>query len=158
IVALDVSGSVTGSGLDQLAGSLQELRADLTTHDRLKLLTFNMRIKEVADFGAPAAATDAGLNRVTPAGSAADCDAVAVAVTASPSAERRRLVVLFSDGEDSGSITDRDVLMEAARRTTPTLDVVLASSLGTEATVSARALPTNVAMQKMYTELARETG
>jgi VWFA-related protein len=158
IVALDVSGSVTGSVLDQLRGSLQELRADLTARDRLKLLTFNMRIKQVVDFGAPASATDAALTRVTPAGSTSIFDAIAVALTASSSADRRQLVVLFSDGEDSGSITDPGLLLDVARRTTPTLDVVLASSLGMEATVSARSLPRNVAMQKMYTELARETG
>ena len=43
-------------------------------------------------------------------------------------AGRRRLIVLFSDGQDSSSITDAETLLDVARRTTPTVAVVLTSS------------------------------
>jgi Ca-activated chloride channel family protein len=158
IVALDVSGSVTGAVLDQLRRSVQQLQADLDTRDRLKLLTFNMRIKRILDFAAPAAATDASLFQVAPSGSTAVFDTIAVALTAPTVADRRRLVVLFSDGDDSSSITDPKMLFDVARRTTPTLDVVLASSLGTGAGVSSRSIPAVAALRQMYTELTRETG
>ena len=38
---------------------------------------------------------------------------------------RRQLVVLFSDGQDSSSISDADTLVDVARRSTPTVAVVL---------------------------------
>src|SRR4051812_21049815 len=53
-VALDVSASVTGSVLAQLRRSVEQLAADLHTHDRLELLTFNQRIERLADFASPA--------------------------------------------------------------------------------------------------------
>ena len=127
-VLLDVSASVTGPVLDELRRSLRQLKADLGTRDRLRLLTFDMRVRRLVDFGDPAAATDAALASIGAAGSSAVFDSLAVALSAAAPAGRRQLVVLFSDGQDSSSISDSETLLDVAKRTTPTVAVVLASA------------------------------
>ena len=126
-VVLDVSASVTGSALDELRRALRQLRADLGKQDRLRLLTFNMRVKRLVDFDDPAPAADAALASLRGSGSSAIFDSLAVALSSATRPGRRQLIVLFSDGQDSSSITDADVLLDVARRSTPTVAVVLAS-------------------------------
>ena len=126
-VLLDVSASVTGSALDELRRALKQLRADLGTQDRLRLLAFNMRVKRLVDFSDPAPAADVALASVSGSGSSAIFDSLAVALASPTTAGRRQLIVLFSDGQDSSSITDLDTLLDVARRSTPTVAVVLAS-------------------------------
>jgi len=126
-VVLDVSASVTGSALDELRRALRQLQTDLGKQDRLRLLTFNMRVKRLVDFGDPAPAVDAALASLRGSGSSAIFDSLVVALASATPPGRRQLVVLFSDGQDSSSITDADILLDVARRTTPTVAVVLAS-------------------------------
>ena len=127
-VLLDVSASVTGSVLDELRRSLRQLRADLGARDRLRLITFDMRIRRLVDFTDPGSATDTALASLAASGSSAVFDSLAVALTAAVTPGRRQLIVLFSDGQDSSSISDADILLDVARRSTPTVAVVLASS------------------------------
>jgi VWFA-related protein len=126
-VLLDVSASVTGSALDELRRALRQLRADLGKQDRLRLLTFNMRVKRVVDFTDPSPAADAALASLAGSGSSAIFDSLAVALVSPTTAGRRQLIVLFSDGQDSSSVTDLETLLDVARRSTPTVAVVLAS-------------------------------
>jgi VWFA-related protein len=123
---LDVSASVTGDVLDELRRALRQVRADLTAADRLRLLTFNMRVHRVIDFGQPAD-VDQALAGLRGAGSSAVFDALAVALTMADAPGRRRLVVLFTDGQDSSSITDPDTVLDVATRTTPAVAIILAS-------------------------------
>jgi Ca-activated chloride channel family protein len=124
---LDVSASVTGETLDELRRALRQVRADIAAGDRLRLLTFNMRVHRLVDFGQPAANIDEALASLKGAGSSAVFDGLAVALAAAESPGRRRLIVLFSDGQDSSSITDADTLLDVARRSTSTVAVILAS-------------------------------
>jgi len=156
-VVLDVSGSVTGDLLDQLRRSVSQLTADLGAADRIRLLTFNTRVKRLMDFAAPGSSMDAAFGRIHGTGATAIFDAIAVALTAAVPADRRQLVVVFSDGEDSRSITDPEVLLDVARQTTPTLDVVLASNRPRGAVESARS-SAEITRVQMFTQLARETG
>ena len=50
-----------------------------------------------------------------------------MALTAADAPGRRRLIVLFSDGQDSSSISDADTLLDVARRSTPTVAIILGS-------------------------------
>ena len=127
-VLLDVSASVTGAALDELRRALRQLRADLGAADRLRLVTFNMSMRRVVDFAEPAANIDRALASVGGAGSSAVFDSLAVALAAPVPAGRRQLIVLFSDGQDSSSISDAETLLDVARRTMPTVAVVLTSS------------------------------
>ena len=124
---LDVSASVTGAALDELRRALRQVRTDLTAADRLRLLAFNMRIRRLVDFTQPAADVDQALAAVRTGGSSAVFDALAVALATPDSPGRRRLIVLFSDGQDSSSISDADVVLDVAKRSTPTIATILAS-------------------------------
>jgi VWFA-related protein len=159
-VVLDVSASVTGAVLDQLRQSVRQLKSDLGSRDRLKLIAFNMQVRRLADFEAPGSAADAAFASLSGHGSSAIFDSVAVAL-ASPAPEgRRHLVVLFSDGQDSSSITDPDVLFDVARRTTPTVDIVLASPVPEHAASPFARSPGKppITIGRLYDQLARETG
>jgi VWFA-related protein len=127
-VLLDISASVTGPVLDDLRRALQQLRADLGATDRLKILAFNMRIRRLVNFTDPASAGDVALASLGGTGSSAVFDSLAVALASPFPTGRRQLIVLFSDGQDSSSISDAETLLDVARRTTPTVAVVLASS------------------------------
>lgn len=128
---LDVSASVTGDVLDELRRALRQVRADLGPADRLRLLTFNMRVQRLVDFNQPAAAVDAAVASLRGGGSSAVFDALAVALAAGDAPGRRRLIVLFSDGQDSISISDPDTLLDVARRSTPTVAIILGSTTST---------------------------
>ncbi len=160
-VLLDVSASVTGPVLDQLRQSVRQLKADLGPRDRLKLVAFNMEVRRLADFEAPAAATDTAFAALSGHGSSAIFDSVAVQL-ASPAREgRRHLVVLFTDGQDSSSITEPDALFDVAKRTTATVDIVLASGALERSSASPLARSPGrppITVGRMYDQLARETG
>lgn len=124
---LDVSASVTGPVLDELRRALRQLRSDLRPDDRLRLLTFNMRIQRLLDFGEPDPGVDRTLASLTAGGSSAVLDALAVALATPDTPGRRRLIVVFSDGQDSSSITDADTLVDLVGRGSSTVAIILGS-------------------------------
>ena len=124
---LDVSASVTGSTLDELGRALRQVRADLLPADRLRLLIFNMSVRRLVDFSQPSSNIDQALASVRGAGSSAVFDSLAVALSSFDAPGRRRLVVLFSDGQDSSSISDVETLLEVVKRSTPTVAIILGS-------------------------------
>ena len=68
------------------AASLRQLRADLGARDRLRLITFDMRIRRLVDFADPPSATDTALASLGASGSSAVFDSLAVALTAAVAA------------------------------------------------------------------------
>jgi VWFA-related protein len=156
-VALDVSASVTGAILDQLRQAVLQLKRDLGAQDRLKVIAFNMRVALVADVAPAAAHDDRELDDLRGMGSSSIFDALAVALATPVPADRRQMIVLFSDGQDSSSITSPATLLDVAQRTTPTIHVVLAQpeprGLG-RPLISAR----EVAVQHVFNRLASDTG
>jgi Ca-activated chloride channel homolog len=124
---LDVSASVTGATLEELGRALRQVRADLLPADRLRLLVFNMSVRRLVDFSQPSSNIDQALASVRGGGSSAVFDSLAVALSSFDAPGRRRLVVLFSDGQDSSSISDVETLLEVARRSTPTVAIILGS-------------------------------
>jgi VWFA-related protein len=157
---LDVSASVTGAALDELRRALRQVRTDLSAADGLRLMAFNMRVRRLVDFTQPSAGVDLALGALQPGGSSAVFDALAVALASADTAGRRRLIVLFSDGQDSSSITDADALLDVARRSTPTIATILASPMLER---PASVLRTNASLASATIEglsdrLATETG
>jgi Ca-activated chloride channel homolog len=159
-LVLDVSASVSGSVLEELGRALRQVRADLLPSDRLRLLIFNMSVRRLVDFSQPAANIDQALASVRGGGSSAVFDSLAVALSTFDAPGRRRLVVLFTDGQDSSSISDAETLLEVARRTTPTVAIILgtpnaerpASLLRTSSTVS------TLSVGALSDRIALETG
>jgi len=144
-VVLDVSGSVTGPVLQQLRGAVADVRRSLQAQDRLRLMTFSTRVRQVVDFDAAPGAVDAAFASVVPGGGSAVLDALAVALASGGRPDRRQLIILFSDGRDSNSVSMPDPLLAVARATTPTVSVVLAT-------------PARVPSDRIYVEVAAETG
>lgn len=157
---LDVSASVTGPVLDELRKALRQVRTDLGPGDRLRLLTFNMSIRRLVDFDQPASNVDDALASLRGAGSSAVFDGLAVALTAADAPGRRRLIVLFSDGQDSSSISDVETLFDVARRSTPTVAVIL-GSLSPEDPASrfrTTSAPASETVGALFERIAGETG
>lgn len=125
IVALDVSESVTGTVLEQMRRAVTQLESDVTPEDRLKLLTFNMRVRRLIDFTDPRENADAVMARVRATGSTSLIDALAVALMSPSTLDRRQLVIVFSDGLDTSSITDRATAVDLARHSGATASFVL---------------------------------
>jgi VWFA-related protein len=144
-VLFDVSGSVTGGVMDQLRHAIVDLRKSLRPEDRLRLVTFNMRVRQVLEAGASDGAVDLAFAHMTSGGGSAVYDALVVALASGGTPDRRSLVVLFSDGRDTRSVTREDVLLDLARAAVPTVSVVLAA-------------PSRSSSDRVYRDVAAETG
>jgi VWFA-related protein len=144
-VLLDVSGSVTGAVLDQLRRGVLDLARTLRPADRLQVWTFDVHVRPLTAFGEPLAGIDRKFAEITGGGASAVRDALAVALAAGAAPDRRQFVALFSDGQDTSSVTSSAELLEVARRTVPSVSVVLATPVHTQAD------PT-------YVDLTTETG
>lgn len=124
-VALDVSYSVTGSLLDRLRRAIAALMKDLGPSDRLKLVLFNMKVSRAVDFTTDIAEVDRAIAGATAGGGTALLDTINVSLIAAPTPDRRHLVVFFTDGRDSTSVTTPARLREVAERTRASLAFVL---------------------------------
>jgi Ca-activated chloride channel family protein len=157
---LDVSASVTGPVLDELRRASREVRRDLGAADRLRLITFNMTIRRLADFGQPASDVDRAVDAVRAGGSSAVFDGLAAALTAADAPGRRRLIVLFTDGQDSSSITDAATLLDVARRSAATVAIILGASPGTRPASLLRTslAPADATVVTLSDRIASETG
>jgi Ca-activated chloride channel family protein len=144
-VVLDISGSVSGETGEMLRRSVGDLRRDLRPVDRLRVVVFNMQVRRLLDLDAPPGALDAVLPTLVATGNSALYDALAVTLAAPSPPDRRPFIALFSDGLDNASITSAADLLEVARRTRPTVSVLLATPI--------RERPSGV-----YADLAAETG
>jgi Ca-activated chloride channel family protein len=113
-LVVDLSGSITKTVLETLTGAVDDVQRQLRPGDRAGLLTFNHRIREIApiDDGAPAFPRALG-----PAdGGTSLVDAATLAIVAPADPSRRRLVVIFTDGQDTTSFTEGQAVVEIARR------------------------------------------
>src|SRR6185503_2653548 len=79
-----------------------------------------------------------------------------VALASAEPPGRRRLIVLFSDGQDSSSITDADTLLDVAKRSASTVAIILASLSQERPASLLRA--TNATVGAFSERLASETG
>jgi len=127
-VALDVSYSVTGALLERLRRGVVQLMGDLGREDRLKLMLFNMRVTRTTDFTRDVRSVERAIREATAGGGTALLDAVSVALVSSATPDRRQLVVFFTDGGDSSSITTPAMLTAVAQRTRATLTFVMPGS------------------------------
>ncbi len=175
-IAFDVSLSVTNTVLSQLRRAVDDVRARLRPGDRIKLMTFNMRVSRLVDFTDRLADTKGAFDHVTPAGSTALLDAVAVALTSETPTDRRQLIIALGDGQDTSSVTSESALREVARRTSGTVVFVLPfvmmpalspvapmlppASVGTPVTIASGAVNTGTvqAVPAVFRTVAAETG
>lgn len=124
-VALDVSFSVTGVMLERLRSGVVTLMRDLAREDRLRLMLFNSRVSRVVDFTTDENKVEAAIKAVAAGGGTALFDSISVALVNSAPRERRQLVVVFTDGNDSTSTTQPATLTNVALRTRAAVTMVL---------------------------------
>ena len=123
-VALDVSYSVTGALFDRLRRAIVQMMSDLGKDDRLKLVAFNMRVKRVVDFTSDAAAVGAAIREASAGGGTSILDTISVVLASAAPPDRRQLMVLFTVGGDSLSVTEPVTLQAVAQRASTALTVV----------------------------------
>lgn len=128
-VALDVSGSVTGAVLERLRQAIAELAKGLRDVDRVKLVLFNTQVYRAIDFSTDSQAVNKAMRSVPAGGATALIDTVAVELVAARDPERRQLIMFFTDGVDSGSVTARSDLPKLAERARATVTFVTTSAL-----------------------------
>jgi VWFA-related protein len=126
-VALDVSYSVTGVVLERLRRAVGQLMRELRREDRLKLILFNMHVTRIVDFTTDADSVDRAIRTATAGGATALLDAISTALVSASAPDRRQLIVFFTDGNDSISVTAPDTLTMVAQRTRGTLTFVMPS-------------------------------
>jgi Ca-activated chloride channel homolog len=162
-VALDVSASVSGSLLDRLRKGIGQLMNDLGREDRLKLILFNMRVARTIDFTRDVMAVEEAIRGARAGGGTALLDALSVALLSSSHPDRRQLIVVFTDGSDSSSITGDSTLTSVAQRTRATLTFVMPGTIRPTNSSGNRVITLPIAPsfstpEQIFTTLARETG
>lgn len=118
---VDVSGSITLGLLETLRAAVAAVRDRLGPEDRVSLITFNHHIQMPQPLvPAPAGRLEFG----RPDGGTSLVDALTTALIVRPDPDRRRMVVVFSDGRDTTSFTEGASLVEVARRRDSAIFVV----------------------------------
>jgi len=116
VLALDTSGSTTGTRQADLVAASQALLDGLEPVDRAALTTFNHAVTPEIALTADLAGVRDALLRITPSGRTAVMDGVYVALTSTLAQPGRSLVVVCTDGSDISSWLRPDDVLESAKR------------------------------------------
>lgn len=122
VLLIDRSASMSGPKLQRALEAARQLGDRLRPEDSLEIVAFNQRTTRLSLFGAERTGVDASLSSLTSDGLTALYDALLVAAgdleryrPEDPS-EARDVIVVLSDGEDTGSISGFDEVLPALRR------------------------------------------
>ena len=117
IIALDTSGSVAGATLDQLKAGVSAALTTLGPKDRGALVTFSSEIRVLQSWTSDAKVLEAAVKDLTATGGTSLLDAVFTGLSLhEPTPEVRRLLLVFSDGDDTSSWLPRHAIVDKARR------------------------------------------
>lgn len=111
---VDLSGSVQGPLLEALTRAIEQVGQRLRAIDRVAVLTFNNRIRQMRPLAAGPLPIPVGLG--TPTGQTSLFDSVTISLMQPPESGRRRMVIIFTDGRDGTSFVDGTTLVDLARR------------------------------------------
>jgi Ca-activated chloride channel homolog len=116
ILALDTSSSVSGDRLRHLLDAGEGLTRALRSEDRAALITFSHVIDVRVPMTSDMSAVREGLRVLTGSGATALRDAVQLALALRPRDRTRPLVLVFTDGKDTGSWLTEEAVLDSARR------------------------------------------
>jgi VWFA-related protein len=116
MLALDLSGSVTETGLGHLRAAGEAVLAGLRHDDRAGLVTFSHVVSERSPLSTDLASLRKAVGRVRSAGGTALIDASQAGMILAESGTGRGLLVIFSDGVDTSSWLSRELVLATARR------------------------------------------
>jgi Ca-activated chloride channel family protein len=118
MVALDVSASVSGGTLRRLKEAVTEVFSSLDARDRGALITFSSAVRLNQDWDPRMGVLNEAVDGVRAGGGTSLWDAVFAALTYRDETPTvRRLVLVFSDGDDTSSWLPRNAVVEKASRT-----------------------------------------
>ncbi|MEI6666989.1 MAG: VWA domain-containing protein [Acidobacteriota bacterium] len=120
IVAVDVSGSMTDA-IDQVKSAVKKFLSALRPQDRVSVIGFNDNVFTVARPAADLAARLKAVDRLAPWGGTALYDVIVQAIDQLDRQAARRVLVVFTDGEDLNS----HITLSAAERRLEGSDVVM---------------------------------
>lgn len=146
-VVADLSATADGAPLDALRRSIDEILGRLQPADRASLIVFDQRMREV-DLRARrlSITVDSTWSASSPA---ALFDAAAAALITPIEASRRRMVILFTEGQDQGSFLDEVDVADVASRGGATVFVVAV----TDGTARVPRHPANLGLLARLTDL-----
>ena len=116
VLALDTSGSMTGSRHADLVAASEAMLSGLLPVDRAALTTFSHAVMPRIPLTGDLDAVREALRSFTPSGLTAVMDGVYVALTTTLAQSGRSLVVVCSDGSDVSSWLRPDDVIESAKR------------------------------------------
>jgi len=165
VLALDLSGSMTGQALTDAKAAIISTIATMGPQDRAALVTFDSIARVAQPLTADKAVLTAATQRAVAAGNTAIYDAVALSldVLGQVPATQRRAIVLLTDGADTASALDRDTTAARAGQAgipifavgfgsavdRPTLDALATRSANGRAYVA----PNATELRAIYTSL-----
>jgi VWFA-related protein len=115
-LVLDVSASLQGDGIEQLKAAARAAIATLRPDDRAELLTFSDDLRVRAPWTKDRTALNNAIDAVAASGWTSLVDATFTAIALSEDPNRRTLVLIFTDGQDTSSwLSGADVFKTAAR-------------------------------------------
>jgi Ca-activated chloride channel homolog len=116
ILAFDMSDSVAGQRLDHLRGASAALLVALKKNDQAALVTFSSEVALNAPLTGDVAAVRSALDQATGAGTTALVDGAYAGLVVGESDVGRSLLIVFSDGLDTGSWLTSDAVLDIAKR------------------------------------------
>jgi len=117
ILALDMSESVAGSRLRNLRTAGRALLGGVRPLDQAALITFSHAVVLAADLSTDTSLVRAALDDAAAFGDTALVDAAYAGIVLGESDRARSLLIVFSDGLDTSSFLDPDLVHDTARRT-----------------------------------------
>jgi VWFA-related protein len=116
LLAFDASASVRGEPLESLKAAAKAAVAALRPTDEAALLTFSHNVVLRSGWTTSREALTKAIDGVTGTGLTALNDAAMAALSLTPKPGSRRLILFFTDGDDTSSWTPASALLQAARR------------------------------------------
>lgn len=144
---LDVSGSVEGTLLTRLETAVQETAAALDPDDRIRLIQLSDQLTQVFEFRNAGEALSAGGHRGY--GATSLYDGMIAAMIKPRSAERRHLIIAFTDGRDTMSFFDGAAAEKMAQRADAVVHVAVGVG-GPVAPARGRGTPSPVLGMPVY--------
>ena len=127
-MAFDVSESVAGDRLEELRAASASLVNALAPADQASLVTFDYRVKRPCMLSNDTSCIQRWINDAAPRGGTALIDGVFAAMTLGEPSAGRSLLMVFSDGVDTGSWLTASRVLDSARRSDVVVYAVAAES------------------------------
>jgi VWFA-related protein len=141
MLLIDNSGSLEGEGIGHLRAAAAALIESLRPDDAAALATFAEPVRLQVPMSTDRAPLLKALKELAVGGATSLNDAVFLGLQfsgANPSADRRPVMLVFSDGRDTGSFLSADQVVDAAKRSNLLIHAVELTTTGRRSDFAAR--------------------